>query len=275
VELSCQVLHVSRSGYYAWARRHERGPSQRAVRREQLLEQIRVVHSRSHGAYGSPRVHRALLKEGTRCSRRRVARLMRQEQIRSRRSRRFRVRTTDANHPHPVADNTLGRAFEPGPINRSWVADITYVSSDEGWLYVATVMDLGSRRIVGWASADHLRAELAIEALDQALRARCPGSGLLHHSDRGVQYACGDYQALLERQGIRCSMSRSGNCYDNAAMESFFKSFKVEWVYQTHYRTRKEARASIYQYIELFYNRQRLHSALGYQSPAEYEAGLS
>jgi putative transposase len=219
-------------------------------------------------------VHQALKKQGVVCSRKRVEQLMRQERIRSTRHRRFRVRTTDSHHGHPIADNLLDRQFGQEKLNRAWAGDITYVATDEGWLYVASVMDLCSRRIIGWSTADHLRAGLATEALSMAIRARCPGEGLLHHSDRGVRYACGDYQAILERHGISCSMSRSGDCYDNASMESFFKTFKVELVYQEHYATRAEARRSIHSYIELFYNRQRLHSSLGYRSPADYEAEL-
>jgi transposase InsO family protein len=267
----CLLLDVQASGYYAWT---HRDPCAREAGRLQLIESIRSVHERSRGAYGSPRVHRELKKQGVICSRKQVEKLMRQEQIRSSRHRRFRVRTTDSAHPHPVAENLLDRQFRQDQIDRVWVTDITYIGTDEGWLYLASVMDLCSRRIIGWATADHLRAELAMEALKAAIEARCPQEGLLHHSDRGVQYACEDYQALLERHGITCSMSRSGDCYDNAAMESFFKTFKSELVYQEHYATRKEAEASIYPYIELFYNRQRLHSSLGYRSPAEYEAQL-
>ena len=272
VRTMCRVLQVRPSGYYAWT---NRAPGRREVSRLQLIESIRKVHEQSGGRYGSPRVHRALRKEGLCCSEKQVARLMRQSQLRSSRCRRFRVHTTDSRHPYPLAENLLDRQFQQEKLDRVWVADITYVPTDEGWLYVATVMDLCSRRILGWATADHLRAELPLEALEQAIRQRCPSGELMHHSDRGVQYAGQDYQAALERQGITCSMSRSGNCYDNAAMESFFKSFKVELVYQEHYRTKEEARASIYPYIELFYNRQRLHSALGYRSPVEYEACLS
>jgi putative transposase len=268
----CNLLIVSRSGYYAWTKRR---PGRRRVDSIELLIQIRVIYQQSRGTYGSPRVWRALRKAGIAVSRRRVESLMAQNGLRSKRTRRFRVKTTDANHPHPVAANTLDRAFEVGAINRVWVTDLTYVGTGEGWLYVATVMDLGSRRIIGWAAADHLRAELAIEALGQAIARRCPGPDLLHHSDRGVQYACEDYQAILERHGIACSMSRPGNCYDNAVAESFFKTFKVECVYQEDFATREEATASIYHYIEVFYNHQRLHSSLGYQSPVEYEASLA
>jgi putative transposase len=272
VRTMCRLLAVQPSGYYAWTQRR---PCRREAGRLQLIESIRLVHQRSGGTYGSPRVHQALKKQGVVCSRKRVAKLMRQAQIRSTRHRRFRVKTTDPNHEHPLAANLLDRQFEQAAINQTWVSDITCVATDQGWLYVASVMDLCSRRIIGWSTAEHLRAELATEALTKAIRQRCPtAQDLLHHSDRGVQYACGQYQALLARHGIMCSMSRSGNCYDNASMESFFKTFKVELVYQEHYATREEARRSIYSYIEVFYNRQRLHSSLGYRSPAEYEAEL-
>lgn len=271
VRTMCRLLEVRPSGYYAWT---GRSPCAREAKKLQLIESIRLVHERSGGTYGSPRVYRALKKQGVACSRKRVAKLMRQERIRSTRHRRFRVKTTDGDHEHPLAGNLLDRRFEREAINQVWAGDITYVATDEGWLYVASVMDLCSRRIIGWSTADHLRAELATEALSMAIRARCPDEGLLHHSDRGVQYACGEYRAVLARHGITCSMSRIGNCYDNAMMESFFKTFKVELVYQEHYATREEARRSIHSYIEVFYNRQRLHSSLGYRSPAEYEAEL-
>jgi putative transposase len=274
VRTMCRLLAVQASGYYAWTGR--RAPCAREARRLQLIESIRLVHGRSHGTYGSPRVHQALKKQGVICSRKRVEKLMRQEQVRSTRHRRFRVRTTDGNHGHPLAANLLDRQFRERAVklNQTWVSDLTYVATDEGWLYVASVMDLCSRRIIGWSTAGHLRSELAEEALEKAIRERCPAAGLLHHSDRGVQYACGDYQAILARRGITCSMSRSGNCYDNASIESFFKTFKVELVYQARYATREEARRSVHSYIEVFYNRQRLHSSLGYRSPAEYEAEL-
>jgi transposase InsO family protein len=271
VRTMCRLLEVRPSGYYAWT---GRSPCAREAKKLQLTESIRLVHERSGGTYGSPRVYRALKQQGVACGRKRVAKLMRQERIRSTRHRRFRVKTTDGDHEHPLAGNLLDRRFEQEAINQVWASDITYVATDEGWLYVASVMDLCSRRIIGWSTADHLRAELATEALSMAIRARCPDEGLLHHSDRGVQYACGEYRAVLARHGITCSMSRGGNCYDNATMESFFKTFKVELVYQEHYATREEARRSIHSYIEAFYNRQRLHSSLGYRSPAEYEAEL-
>jgi putative transposase len=203
---------------------------------------------------------------------------MKQAGIRSKTAKRFVVHTTDSNHEHPVASNTLERRFDVQEWqrpNQAWCTDITCVWTKEGWLYLAAVMDLCSRRIVGWAMADHLRAELCIDALTMALEDRAPGPGLLHHSDRGVQYACDAYQSLLEKQGIKCSMSRTGNCYDNAAMESFFGILKRELVHQESYDTHEQARASIFEYVEVFYNRQRKHSTLGYLSPVEFEASIN
>lgn len=264
----CKVLEVSRSGYYAW---RDRPPSKSAQRREQLLNAIRNIHNESERNYGSPRVYRALNARAVTCSKGTVARLMRQFQIRSRMCRRFRVCTTDSRHSYQVPENKLNRQFQIDRPNKAWVTDITYIPTAEGWLYLAAVMDLCSRRIVGWATADHLKAELVIGALEMAVIHCRPGKGLLHHSDRGVQYACDDYQAVLTKYAMEPSMSRAGNCYDNAPMESFFGTLKTEWVHHHHYRTRLEARQSLFKYIEVFYNRKRLHSSLGYKSPLEFE----
>jgi transposase InsO family protein len=272
VSVMCHSLNVSRSGYYAW----RTSPlSPRQERRQQLLDQIREVHQQSRGIYGSPRIHAELMEQEVQVCVNTVARLMKQAQIRSKIKRRFVVQTTDSHHEHPIAGNSLSREFAVQEPNRKWCCDITYVPTDEGFLYLAAVMDLCSRRIVGWAMADHLRAELCCDALEMALLQRQPAAGLLHHSDRGVQYACDSYQRLLSQQGIQASMSRKGNCYDNAVMESFFKTFKTELVYHQHYRSREEARSSIFEYIEVFYNRQRRHSAIGYQSPETFEASLN
>jgi len=264
----CQVLEVSRAGYYAWLGRPE---SPRAVRQAQLVERIRRVHRDSRQVYGSPRVHRALKAQGVSCSANTVAALMRRAGVRAATARRFVVRTTDSRHGHAVAENVLGRRFEPGEADRVWVGDITYIATGEGWLYLAAVLDLGSRRVVGWATADHLRSELVGRALRNALEHRRPAGPVLHHSDRGVQYACDDYQELLRSHGLEVSMSRTGNCWDNAAMESFFGTLKQELVHRETYATREEARRSLFEYIEVFYNRQRLHSTLGYLSPTQYE----
>jgi putative transposase len=264
----CHVLKVSRAGYYAWLGRPE---SPRAARSAEILETIRQIHRDSGETYGSPRVHRALKARGIACCEKAVAKLMRREGLRAANARRFVVRTTDSEHDHAIAENTLDRQFEPGEPDRVWVADITYIATGEGWLYLAAVLDLGSRMIVGWAAADHLRSELAERALKNALEHRRPIGPLLHHSDRGVQYACDDYQERLRANGFEVSMSRKGNCHDNAVMESFFGTLKQELVYRQDYATREEGRQSLFEYIEVFSNRQRLHSTLGYLSPLQYE----
>jgi putative transposase len=272
VRLMCQVLAVVVAGYYAW---RQRKPAQRAVRRLQLIEQIRDVHEQSHGTYGSPRTHRELVARGVTVCENTVAKVMKQEQIRSKVKRRFVGATTDSNHDHPVADNLLDRNFQPAQLDQVWAADLTYIPTEQGWLYLAVVMDLCSRRIVGWAMADHLRADLTCDALHMAIERRRPGPNLLHHSDRGVQYACRQYQALLAEQVMTCSMSRKGNCYDNAPVESFFGTLKRELVHHERYATHEQAKASIFEFIEMFYNRRRRHSAIGYQSPESFEAGLN
>ena len=270
----CDVLSVSRSGFYAWV---NRPPSARAGRRAELGDQVRAVHEQSRGTYGSPRVAAQLKAQGVKACENTVAKVMRAAGIRSKVVRRFRVRTTDSAHAHPVADNLLGRDFAAAAPDRKWAADITYVPTAEGWLYLAAVIDLCSRRVVGWAMADHMRATLCAEALRMALARRDPPAdrSLVHHSDRGVQYACGDYRALLERHGIACSMSRRGDCYDNAAVESFFKTLKAELVYHEEYAPRAQAAAAIFEYVECWYNRRRLHSSLGYRSPEQYERSLN
>jgi transposase InsO family protein len=264
----CDVLQVSRAGYYAWLARPE---SPRAARTAALAERIREAHRDSRQAYGAPRVHRALKAEGVACCENTVARLMRRAGLRGCAPRRFVPRTTDSAHGHAAAPNALGRRFAPGEPDRVWAADITYIPTGEGWLYLAAVLDLGSRKVVGWAAADHLRSELAQRALCNALESRRPGEGLMHHSDRGVQYACAAYRDLLALHGIEASMSRAGDCYDNAAMESFFATLKRELVHREVHATREEARRSLFEYIEVFYNRRRLHSSLGYVSPVQYE----
>lgn len=272
LELACRVLEVSRSGYYAWVKRPA---SARRQRRERLIEQIRQSHQGSGGVYGSPRIAAELRAGKVPVCENTVARLMKQAGIAVRPRRRFLPCTTDSRHGFAVAPNRLERAFAAEAPNRKWTCDITYVPTDQGWLYLAVVMDLFSRKIVGYSMADHLRVDLVREALSMALFTRRPEPGLLHHSDRGVQYASDDYQRLLERHDIQCSMSRRGNCYDNAAMESFFGSLKTELVHRQHYASRLEARVSIFEWIEMFYNRRRLHSSLGYVSPEAFEAQLN
>ena len=272
VDLLCEVLGVSRSGYYAW---RDRPPSPRAVRRELLAEQIRQVHEEARSVYGSPRVHRELEARGVACCENTVARLMREHGIRSKAVRRFVARTTDSRHDRPVAENVLAREFYPDRPDTAWAADITYVPTAQGWVYLAAVIDLCSRKVVGWATADHLRAELPLEALRMALAHRKPAGELLHHSDRGVQYASDAYQALLAAHGIEPSMSRKGNCWDNAVVESFFSTLKRELIHHESYADHDEARRSLFEYIEVSYNRKRRHSTLGYRSPAEFEARLN
>ena len=269
VDVMCEVLEVSRSGYYAW---RDRPASSQAQRREELVKRIQAAHAESQKNYGSPRIHRELRDQGIICSENTVARLMKDRGIRSKMHRRFVVQTTDSRHGHPIAENRLNQQFDVPAPNQVWAADITYIPTGEGWLYLAVVIDLCSRKVVGWAADDHLRAELPAAALQMALTHRRPQGNLLHHSDRGVQYACDDYQGLLAKHGITCSMSRRGNCYDNAVVESFFGTLKTELIHHHTYATRNDARLALFEYLEVFYNRKRRHSALDYVSPAEYEA---
>jgi putative transposase len=267
VRLLCETLEVSPAGYYAW---RDRPTSAQEQRRATLLVEIRTVHAEVKARYGSPRLHAELLARGRPCCVNTVARLMRDNGVAAKTVRKFRC-TTDSNHDLPVAENLLDRQFDPASPNESWVADITYLPTREGWLYLAVVEDLYSRRVVGWSMADHLESRLVADALTLAVERRLPGAGLLAHSDRGSQYASDHYQRLLARHGITCSMSRHADCWDNAPMESFFASLKKELVHDADFGTRAQARAAIVEYIEVFYNTQRRHSALGYVSPAEYE----
>ncbi len=267
VTTMCQVLEVSVSGYYAWK---QRSPSARQIADERLSARIGQVHEATHQIYGSRRIRAELAEQGSSCGRKRVVRLMRQHGLKARR-RRHRTVTTDSQHSDPVAPNLLDRQFSAPAPNSKWVTDITGVWTAEGWLYVAVVLDLFSRLVVGWAMAAHRDAELVEQALHMALGHRHPVAGLLHHSDRGSQYTSGSYQTLLAQADIVVSMSGKGDCYDNAAMESFFSSLKGEWTDWHTYQTRQEACLSIFEYIEVFYNRQRRHSTLGYRSPAIYE----
>jgi transposase InsO family protein len=267
----CRVLAVSKAGYYAW---RDREPSARARANDQLAVEIKEVHRKSRRTYGSPRIHADLREQGRRVSAKRVARVMRAEGIRAKPRRRFAV-TTDSRHGEPVAPNVLDRRFDvrqPGAADRVWAGDITYVPTREGWLYLAVVLDLASRRVIGWSMRHTLERELTLSALRMALAQRAPAAGVLHHSDRGSQYACGDYQALLAAHAMTCSMSRAGDCWDNAVVESFFATLKTELVGDADWATREGARAALFEYIEVWYNRQRRHSSLGYRSPAQYEA---
>jgi len=267
LERMCKVLSVSASGYYAW---QTRPVSQQAQANEKLLPMIRAIHSRSRKTYGSPRVHAELIADGLKVGKNRVARLMRRENLRGQRKKK-QPRTTNSQHSHPVAPNRLNREFQASRPNEKWLADITYIPTAEGWLYLAVVLDLFSRKIVGWAFAATLESNLVEQAFCMAVQNRTTITGLLHHSDRGSQYAGDPYQRLLSDQQIQVSMSRTGNCYDNAPMESFFSTLKCEHVHFQNYRTRQEAQTDIFAYILGFYNRQRRHSSLGYLSPEEFE----
>jgi transposase InsO family protein len=268
VRMLCTVLEVSPAGYYAW---RSREPSARSVANRELVAAIRHVHRASGGRYGSPRVHAELLAQGRGTSRGRIERLMRRHGICAIMAPARRARTTDSRHALPIAPNLVARHFTAAAPNRVWLADITYIQTDEGWLYLAAVMDLFSRKIVGWAMRDHLRTELASAALMMAIQRQRPAAGLIHHSDRGVQYASHDYRAILAAAGIIASMSRKADCFDNAPMESFFHTLKTEHVHHRHYATRAEAQRDVFAFIEGFYNRTRLHSAIGYISPIEME----
>jgi putative transposase len=273
VRLMCRVLEVSPSGYYASLKRRS---SWHALIDEILMARVRIIHEESNGTYGAPRVHRELQAEGLPASPKRVARLMREEGLVARPRKRPRVSTTDSNHDHPIAPNLLAREFDVNGIgiNRVWVADITYIPTREGMLYLATVLDLGSRRCVGWAMRETLEVDLALSALRMAREARSPGPGLIHHSDRGSQYTSGDYRAELAAHGMLASMSGKGDCYDNAVAESFFSTLEFELLMKNDWHTRADARRGIFRYIETWYNRRRRHSTLGYVSPAEYEQQL-
>jgi putative transposase len=264
----CEALAVSPAGYYAW----RQGPrSAGEQRRDALLVEIRAVHAQFKARYGSPRIHAELVARGHDCCVNTIAKVMREAGIAAKTARKFRCTTTDSDHDLPVAENLLDRQFDPAAANEVWLADITYIPTREGWLYLAAVEDLYSRRVVGWSMDGHMESRLVVDALAMAVQRRLPDEGLLAHSDRGSQYASEHYQRLLAKHGITCSMSRRADCWDNAPMESFFASLKKELVHGADFATRAEARAAIFEYIEVFYNVQRRHSSLGYVSPAEYE----
>jgi putative transposase len=267
VRMMCRVLGVAPGGYYGW---RGRPVSPRAQRRQALAGVIKAIHGEVKARYGSPRIHAELVARGEACCVNTVAKLMREHGVAAKTKRKFRC-TTDSDHDRPVAGNVVDRQFEPEAPNRIWTADITYVPTREGWLYLAAVEDLYSRQIVGWSMGERIDSRLVVDALEMAICRRLPEGGLVAHSDRGSQYASEHYQRLLTGHGIVCSMSRRANCWDNAPMESFFASLKKELVHDEDYATRGEARTSLFEYIELFYNRVRRHSSLGYRSPVEYE----
>ena len=268
IAIQCRVLAVSRSGYYEWRRRPV---SERAQRRESLTAAVRKIHVGHRQSYGSPRVHRELRAQGEAVNEKTVAKVMREAGIRAKSDRKFRVTTTDSNHTQPVAENVLNREFTADQRNQKWVADITYIATLEGWLYLAAVLDLWTRKVVGWSMSQRIDSRLVVDALEMAISREFPDAGLVAHSDRGVQYASEHYQGVLTQHDIECSMSRRGNCWDNAPMESFFATLKKELVHHETYANREAARVSLFDYIEVFYNRERQHSALGYVSPLTFE----
>ena len=266
----CENLDVSPSGYYGWRERRT-VPGKRARESSMLARDIQAIHQESRQTYGSPRIVMELRKQGKRHGRNRVARLMTEEGLCGRQKGRYRVQTTDSNHDEPIAPNRLAEAPRPTAPNQIWVQDITYIETNEGWIYLAAILDLYSRKIVGWAMSDHIDTALVLKALAMALLHRDPPKDLLCHSDRGVQYASADYRAALARAGFVASMSRQGNCYDNAFIESFWSTLKLDLVYRRNFASRQEAQRALFDYIEAFYNRQRSHTALGCLSPVDFE----
>jgi putative transposase len=268
--MMCRLLKVSKAGYYAWC---DRPQSKRAADDARLVTRIKLIHKTSRATYGRPRIHAQLQKDGVRVGNNRVARLMKLHVIEVKTRRRFKA-TTSSKHDLPIAENILDRRFDVGEIgatDRVWAGDITYVWTQEGWLYLAVVLDLRSRRVVGWSMSQSMERGLVLDALRMALSRRNPGVGVLHHSDRGSQYASEDCQKLLGEYAMTCSMSRKGNCWDNAVVESFNATIKTELIHRATWNTREEVRAAIYNYIETWYNPMRLHSTLGYRSPVEFE----
>jgi transposase InsO family protein len=271
IQTLCATFSVSASGYYDWRSRLT-APGPRARETQVLTQSIKTIHAKSRQTYGSPRILIELRKTGARHGRNRIARLMQKEGICGRQKASYRVRTTDSNHDEPIAPNRLAQAPAPSAPNQIWVADITYIEAGpEGWLYLAAIMDLNSRKIVGWAMGERIDTGLILKALFMALLHRQPPANLIFHSDRGVQYASADYRRALAQAGLTASMSRKGNCYDNAVMESFWSTLKLELVYRRKFENHTQARHEIFDYVETFYNRQRIHSALGYLSPVDFE----
>jgi transposase InsO family protein len=263
----CQVLEVSRSGYYGWLNRK---PSQRQIENEKLKLKIAEIYWQHKGRYGSPRIYRQLKKEGYNYNIKRIERLMNVMELKAVQKRKFK-KTTNSNHDLPLKDNLLKRNFNVTQPNKVWASDITYISTNEGWLYLAVIIDLYSRKVVGWSINKRMTKQLVIDALNMGIKNRNTDKGLIFHSDRGSQYASHDFQKDLWKNGMRSSMSRKGDCWDNAVAESFFSTLKTELIYHNHYKTRKQARQDIFQYIAVYYNRIRMHSTLNYKSPEDYE----
>ena len=263
----CTLLHVSPSGYYAWLKRPE---SPRSEQNRKLEARIRIVFSENRETYGAPRVHAELMNDGIRCGKNRVARIMRKARLKACARRKFKA-TTNSRHRYPVAANVLNQSFSVATADSVWAGDITYIPTAEGWLYLAVLLDLYSRKVIGWSMSKRMSHDLVVSALKMAIGQRPGCRGAIHHSDRGSQYACDEYQRILKEHGLVCSMSRKGNCYDNAVVESFFHTLKIECVRRQRYRTRQEAKQSLFDYIEIFYNRKRRHSTLNYMNPNDYE----
>ncbi|GAX91121.1 transposase [Effusibacillus lacus] len=263
----CEVFGVSRSGYYAWLKRPK---SERKNRKERLAKRIKQIFLESRRLYGSPKITQVLRSEGEKVSQKTVARIMKELGLRSRTVKKYKA-TTNSNHSLPVQENKLNQQFVAEAPNQVWMADITYIPTDEGWLYLASIMDLYTRKIVGWYADKQMTKALVLQALDRAYKQQRPAGNVLHHSDRGSQYASSEYQERLEQYGMNGSMSRKGNCYDNACIESFHSIIKRELIYLEKFKTREEAKKRIYEYIEFFYNRRRIHSSIGYLSPIEHE----
>ncbi len=272
VNQACAVMKVSRAAYYEW---RQQQPSRRAQEDQELTEKVKVIFDGSRQTYGAPRVYRALGQAGTRCSRKRVARLMSEQNLQGRHRRRWKRTTVADPEAKLIAEDLIGRQFQPAELDVCWAGDITYVWTWEGWMYLASVIDLGSPRVVGWAMADHMRADLVCDALGMAINQRRPRPGLIFHSDRGSQYTSKQFTRLLSRHGIRQSLSRPRQVWDNAVMESFYSTLKVELIHRHAWSTRTQARQAIFEWVEVFYNRQRLHSSLEYLTPAAYEACLA
>ena len=268
IEKMARILRISRSGYYKYL---SRGKTKRSQENEILSKKIKEIFEKTRKRYGSPRITDELHEMGFKCSKNRVARLMKELDLISRRRKKYKIKTTDSDHELPISPNLLNRNFKVNKPNKVWVSDITYVHTMEGWLFLCIIIDLYSRKIVGWSMKDHMRASLVIDALKMAYNSRRPGRGLIFHSDRGVQYASKDFRLKLTAYKMISSMSRKGNCWDNAVSESFFHSLKTELIHHQRYETRGEAKQDIFEYIEVFYNRERIHSANNYLSPVDYE----
>lgn len=266
----CKTLEASTSGFYDWLKKDH---SVKEKKKNELLEKVKKIFIGGRKTYGSPRIYKILKGMGEKVSLSTVERLMRQNSICAKTKKKFKV-TTDSKHSLPVAENILNREFEVGTVNKTWASDITYIWTNAGWLYLAGVIDIGTRKIVGWAMGEEMKTDLVLSALDMAIKRQGPPRGLVHHSDRGSQYACKKYRKRLKAHGIKASMSRKGNCWDNAVMESFFHSLKVEHIYHQKFLTRNDAITSIFEWIEVFYNRQRIHSSLGFFTPECYERNL-